>query len=122
MKRLRMTLKKVLHEWRLDMEFNKRNGQLTKEGELGLEAFVKADNSDVYSLSNNELEAIVEIANLILLGEKRTKNEIIASLLEQGVPALKVPGLVEQTLNLRKEAKLIVKALNSMLMERKNGK
>ncbi|GAB6071554.1 hypothetical protein JCM30760_26520 [Thiomicrorhabdus hydrogeniphila] len=117
-----MTLKKVLHEWRLDMEFNKRNGQLTKEGELGLEAFVKADNSDVYSLSNNELEAIVEIANLILLGEKRTKNEIIASLLEQGVPALKVPGLVEQTLNLRKEAKLIVKALNSMLMERKNGK
>ncbi len=110
--------KAVLKEWKLDLEFNQANGQLTKEGESWAAAIQKAIESDLYSLSESELKMILTMAGYVMKPGDRTKADITESLLEQNIPPQKIPEMVEQTKRVYKEAKLINDAISKVLTNR----
>lgn len=110
-----MKIKDVLCEWMLDMEFNKEASQLTKEGESILNALKKAVNSDIYALSKKELSWINGMASTVLLSGEQSRDEIRRSLLEQNFPVEKIADTVEQTIRVRKEARVVQDKLQDLL-------
>jgi hypothetical protein len=110
--------KAVLKEWELDLEFNKANGQLTKEGEFWAAAIQKAIDLGLYSLSESELKAIETMSGYVLKPGDRSKADMTTSLVEQGVPLQKIPEIIEQTKRVYKEAKLINDAISKVLTNR----
>lgn len=106
-----MNTKTVLHDWKLDLEFNKQHGKLAKEGEMILAALTKATEQDIYSLESKELNLIKSMAEKVMIGKDKTKRQIAQSLKEQGLPDAKIPELVRQTVTVHKEARFILKTI-----------